>query len=274
MLIFLVFRAEYRSTRATGERPPARIRESRPRGLRAGERPRRHESARRGLAERRDGRHDDRRPPGQGRRGVRGVQGTAGSAGEAASRAQRRARVAWNEPGRIEGASFPRLPRLRERRRHERARGPARAPTESLFARAASSPRARGFFAVLVGVHPSPHRELTRSCPPPLPLILESPTQIIARASVYLTDSYKKCNPGFEYASHLNPRRMLTKPRQTRRERRPRQREPGAHHQRQRRTPEPTAEEAASSRLGTLWAAERSGRWCVAGRRAPADRRL
>ena len=44
------------------------------------------------------------------------------------------------------------------------------------------------------------------------PLILESPTQIIARASVYLTDSYKKCNPGFEYASHLNPRRMLTKP--------------------------------------------------------------
>ena len=37
------------------------------------------------------------------------------------------------------------------------------------------------------------------------PLILESPTQIIARASVYLTDSYKKCNPGFEYASHLKP---------------------------------------------------------------------
>ena len=29
---------------------------------------------------------------------------------------------------------------------------------------------------------------------------------------MYLTDSYKKCNPGFEYASHLNPRRMLTKP--------------------------------------------------------------
>ena len=112
MLIFLVFRAEYRSTRATGQRPPARIRESRPRGLRAGERPRRHESARRGLAERRDGRHDDRRPPGQGRRGVRGVQGTTESAGEAASRAQRRARVAWNEPGRIEGASFSTSPTI------------------------------------------------------------------------------------------------------------------------------------------------------------------
>ena len=49
--------------------------------------------------------------------------------------------------------------------------------------------------------------------PPPLPLpLIESSSQIIARASVYLTDSYKKCNPGFEYASHLNPRRMLTKP--------------------------------------------------------------
>ena len=35
---------------------------------------------------------------------------------------------------------------------------------------------------------------------------------MIAAASVYLTDSYKRCNPQFGYTSHLNPRRRLTKP--------------------------------------------------------------
>ena len=38
------------------------------------------------------------------------------------------------------------------------------------------------------------------------------PSQVTARASVYLSDSYKKCNPSFGYSSNLNPRRQLTKP--------------------------------------------------------------
>jgi dual specificity protein kinase YAK1 len=37
-------------------------------------------------------------------------------------------------------------------------------------------------------------------------------SRVIAAASVYLTDSYKRCNPQFGYTSHLNPRRRLTKP--------------------------------------------------------------
>ena len=128
------------------------------------------------------------------------------------SRAQRRARVAWNEPGRIEGASFSTSPTIARATAPRTSAWTRARLTASLFSRAASSPRARGFFRGPGRVHPSPHRELTRRVPRRSPLILESPTQIIARASVYLTDSYKKCNPGFEYASHLNPRRMLTKP--------------------------------------------------------------
>eukprot|EP00227_Mantoniella_beaufortii_P016602 CAMPEP_0197580606 /NCGR_PEP_ID=MMETSP1326-20131121/4363_1 /TAXON_ID=1155430 /ORGANISM="Genus nov. species nov., Strain RCC2288" /LENGTH=356 /DNA_ID=CAMNT_0043144387 /DNA_START=318 /DNA_END=1385 /DNA_ORIENTATION=+ len=37
-------------------------------------------------------------------------------------------------------------------------------------------------------------------------------SRVVALASVYLCDSYKKVNPGFGYSAALNPRRQLTKP--------------------------------------------------------------
>jgi dual specificity protein kinase YAK1 len=35
---------------------------------------------------------------------------------------------------------------------------------------------------------------------------------VIALASVYLNESYKRCNPAFGFSSAFNPRRQLTKP--------------------------------------------------------------
>lgn len=90
---------------------------------------------------------------------------------QAKQRAARSAAPA--SPGTSPGGSrvrlSPRLPRLRERRRHERARGPARALTESLFSRAASSPRARGFFRGPGRSPPLTPPRADPSCPPPLP---------------------------------------------------------------------------------------------------------
>ena len=37
-------------------------------------------------------------------------------------------------------------------------------------------------------------------------------SRVSARTTVFLTETYRRCNPGFGYDSHLNPRRQLTKP--------------------------------------------------------------
>ena len=37
-------------------------------------------------------------------------------------------------------------------------------------------------------------------------------SRVAARTTVFLTETYRRCNPGFGYDSHLNPRRQLTKP--------------------------------------------------------------
>ena len=37
-------------------------------------------------------------------------------------------------------------------------------------------------------------------------------SRVAARTSVFLTETYKRCNPQFGYNTHLNPKRQLTKP--------------------------------------------------------------
>ena len=37
-------------------------------------------------------------------------------------------------------------------------------------------------------------------------------SRVATRTTVFLTETYRRCNPGFGYDSHLNPRRQLTKP--------------------------------------------------------------